>query len=159
MRIWLLRFLALNLAIGAIWFVWPFLKSEKIQALDQHQRLVTVVGHRNWKLTLALLAEDYHDSWDMKREEAVSVGHEFLQSFIVLNLEWKTASVTIAGNIATITGEIKVSGNGFGYSQEIINKVNNLHEPFVFVWRKDGWKPGDWRLVSLTQPELVGLQP
>lgn len=159
MRIWLLRILAVNLAISAIWFVWPFLKSGKTQALDQHQRLVSVVAHRNWKQTLALLADDYHDTWDMKREEAISVGHEILQSFIVLNLEWQTASITIDGNTATVSGMIKISGSGLGFTSEIINKVNNLHEPFIFIWRKDGWKPGDWRLVKLTQPELVGLKP
>ncbi|MCE9518721.1 MAG: hypothetical protein K8R87_04045 [Verrucomicrobia bacterium] len=159
MRTWILRILAINLVVSAVWFGWPFLKSAKSQALDQQQRLVSEVSQRDWKQTLALMAEDYHDTWDMKREEAVSLGHEMLQSFIVLNLEWKTSSVVMEGKIATITGKIKVSGNGFGFSQEIINKVNNLQEPFVFTWRKDGWKPGDWRLVSLTQPELSGAQP
>ncbi len=126
MRTWILRILAINLVISAIWFGWPFLKSAKSQALDQHQHLISIVAHRNWNQTLALMAEDYHDSWDMKREEAVSAGHEILQSFKVLNLEWMTASVAIAGNTATLTGFIIVSGKGFGFSPEVIYKVNNL---------------------------------
>ncbi len=159
MRTWLLRILVINLVISGIWLGWPFLKSAKSQALDQQQRLIGLVAQRDWKQTLTLLAEDYHDSWDMKREDAVSVGHEVLQSFLVLNLNWKTSSIVIVEKTATITGIIKISGNGYGFSQEIINKVNNLKEPFVFTWRKDGWKPGDWRLVSLMQPELSGWQP
>ncbi len=159
MRTWIFRILAINFVVSAIWFGWPFLKSARTQAFDQHRRLISSVAHRNWKQTLALMADDYHDSWDMKREEAVSAGHELLQGFLTLDLEWKPTSVSIEGKIATVTGLIRASGTGPGFGQEIISRVNNLREPFVFTWRQDGWKPGDWRLVTVQQPELGGAAP
>ena len=159
MRPWILRILAINLIVSAIWFGWPFLKSPTAQALAQHRHLVSLVAHRNWKETLALMAEDYHDAWDMKREEAVSLGHEMLQGFLMLDLEWKPSSVTLEGKTATITGYIKAGGSGAGFSSEVISRVNNLKEPFLFTWRKDGWKPGDWRLLSVKQSELGGGPP
>jgi hypothetical protein len=158
-RTWILRIVAINLVVSAVWFGGPFLKSSQTQALDQHERLVALVAHRNWKQTLALMAVDYHDAWDMNREEAVSLGHEVLQGFLMLDLAWKPTSVAQEGKTATITGFIKASGTGAGFSQEVVSRLNNLREPFVFTWRKDGWKPDDWRLVSVKQTELAGGQP
>lgn len=157
LRTWLFRIVALQAVLSLLWFAWPFLKSARSQALAQHERLVGHVAHRNWKLILALMAEDYHDAWDMKRDEAVSLGHELLQGFLVLNLDWKTTGVSVSGQNATITGHLKASGSGAGFSQEIINRLNQLRDPFVFTWRKESWKPGSWKLISVGQPELAGV--
>jgi hypothetical protein len=159
MRPWVLRVLAINLLVSAVWFGRPFLKSPGAQALDQHHRLLALVAHRNWKQILPLMADDYRDGWEMSREEAVSLGHELLQGFLTLDLAWRPSSVAVEGSVATVTGSIRVGGTGAGFSHEIISRVNNLREPFVFTWRRDGWKPGDWRLVSVRQPELADGHP
>lgn len=155
MRAWILRIVAANLVIGALWFGLPFLKSPATQALDQHLQLIHFAAHRNWTRAHPLLAEDYRDGWNMKRDEAISVAHEMLQGFLILDLAWKPTSISVKGRNAILTGSIKVSGSGAGFSSEIINRVNQLREPFIFTWRKDGWKPGDWRLVGVSQAELA----
>ncbi len=154
MRTWLPRVLAINLVIGAIWFAWPFLRSAETQALNQHRHLLDRAAHRDWTRVFALMAEGYRDDWNPTREEAVALGRELFQGFLVLDLQWQPSSVVRDGKTATVTGFIKAEGTGAGLSQEVINRVNRLRAPFVFIWRKDGWKPGDWRLVSVAQEEL-----
>jgi hypothetical protein len=154
MRTWLPRILAINLVIGAFWFGWPFLRSAETQVLNQHRQLLDRAAHQNWLKVFALMAEDYRDGWDMNREEAVSLGRELFQGFLMLELQWRPTSVVLEGKTATVTGFIKAGGTGAGLSQEIIGRLNRLQSPFVFSWRKDGWRPGDWRLVSVNQAEL-----
>jgi hypothetical protein len=159
MRTWILRLLILNAVIGVIWFGVPFLKSPATQALEQHARLLEFASHRRWERAVPLMAVDYHDAWDMKREEAIAIAMQMLQSFLTLDLQWQLSSVKMEGNTAIITGRMKVAGNGLPPSAEILNYINDLREPFVFTWRKDGWKPRDWRLVHVTQPELARFAP
>ena len=83
------------------------------------------------------------------------MAHQVLQSFFTLDLQWQLVTVKVEGKTALITGRIKATGNGAPPSSEILSRVNNLADPFVFTWRKDGWKPGDWRLVSVSQPDLA----
>ena len=154
MRTWLPRVLAINLVIGVIWFGWPFLRSAETQVLNQHRQLLDRAAHRDWTRLFALMAEDYRDDWNPTREEAVALGRELFQGFLVLALPWQPSSVVLDGKTAPVTGFSKAGGSGAGLSQEIIGRLNRLHSPFVFTWRKDGWKPGDWRLVSGAQEEL-----
>ena len=155
MRVWILRILALNLIMVALWFGVP-LKSPATQALKQQDRLIELAAKRKWTQAFLLFADDYQDDWDMKREEAISVANELFQGFLILDLEWKLSSVSKLEKTVVIKGFIKASGSGAGFSSETISRLNNLHEPFVFTWRKDGWKPGDWRLVGVAQSELAG---
>jgi hypothetical protein len=155
MRTWIIRIIVLDLIVTAIWFGVPFLKSPETQALEQHQRFIAFGGNRNWGRVLTLMSVDYRDAWGMKREEAVSLAHELLQGYIALDFQWQPQGVKVQGKTATVTGFIKASGTGGGFSAEIISRINALHEPFVFTWRKDGWKPGDWKLTGISQPELA----
>jgi hypothetical protein len=34
------------------------------------------------------------------------------------------------------------------------DEVNALREPFTMTWRKKSWKPWDWELIRVEQPEL-----
>jgi len=35
-----------------------------------------------------------------------------------------------------------------------MSRVAELKEPFSFTWRQVSWKPWDWKLVRVDQPEL-----
>lgn len=156
MRTWIIRLLLLNVVISAIWFGLPYLKSPATQALDQQQRLLDQAARRNWPKVLEILADDYRDAWEMKREEAIATAHEVFQGFLLLDFKMESPKVTVEGKTASVRCVVKVSGTGAGFSGEVVNRLNNLREPFVFHWRKDGWKPSDWHLVGVNQTELSG---
>lgn len=89
----------------------------------------------------------------------MNLAREMLQTFLVLNIDWTTDEITVNENIAKVRGHAKLSGSGVGFSQHIMDLVNQLSEPWVFTWRTDGWKPDDWKLLSLKNQELGGPLP
>ena len=159
MRKWIIRVIALNLILSALWFAWPCLQSKSSQVQARQEQIIKLAAKRNWALVTGMIAADYEDQWSMNRTDAVSLAHEMLQGFLMLEMQWTTSEVTVNGNIAKVRGHVKMTGSGGGFSNEITNRVNNMNEPWVFTWRTDGWKPGDWKLLSIKNQELGGPLP
>ena len=159
MRNWIVRIVALIVFYLLGSFAWPYLQSKSGQAQRRHEQIIKLAAKRNWDAVTEMLATDYEDQWSMSRVDSVNLAKEMLQAFLVLNIEWKTDEITVNENIAKIRGHAKLSGSGVGFSQTIMDTVNNLKEPWVFTWRTDGWKPDDWKLLSLRNTELGGPLP
>jgi hypothetical protein len=159
MKRFLLRLIVVALLITAAWQVWPFLQSPEGQARKRHMSLFETVSKRNWKAVPAYLAESYEDQWGQKGPEAVEVARELLAGFIILEIRWEPTEAGANDNIVKLRGHARMEGNGLGISQILMTKVNQLQEPWVFTWQKDGWHPSGWRLISITNKELenVGL--
>jgi hypothetical protein len=142
------------LGLVVLWFVWPYLQSDKRQAENIHRKFISLGADRNWNRAAQMMAPDYEDEWDFNREEAVQMASELMQGFLYLNIEWETTEITVNEGIAKVRGFAKMNGSGGGLSSEIIKKVNALEQPWVFTWRKESWKPNSWKLVSVRNEEL-----
>ena len=152
---WFLRISLASALISAIWFLIPFLQSAESQAKQQQEKLLDFAAHQNWKRVYLLLAQDYSDAWGMKRDEALNAAHEVLQSFIMVSFDWKLQSAARDGKTVTLTGTIHMTGSGATGSSLIVDHVNRIEKPWVFLWRKDGWKPGDWHLISIANADVT----
>lgn len=152
---WFLRISLASALISIVWFFIPFLRSAESQVKQQQANILEFVAHRNWPRVYLLLAPDYADAWGMKSDEAISAAREALLSFIMVSLDWKVQSVARDGKTVTLSGAIRMSGSGATGSSMIIDHVNRITKPWVCVWRKDGWKPGDWRLVSIANADVT----
>jgi hypothetical protein len=156
MRRWIIRLLILDLIISIIWFGWPFLQSSKTQVSKQQSALLRVIEKRKWPEINLLIAPDYKDQWDQSRDQSLSVMKQLLGGFFVFTIDMKSLEVSVDGKTAKASGTMKMTGSGAGVSAMVMDAVNKLNQPFSFTWRKDGWKPSDWKLVSIAQPELEG---
>lgn len=152
---WFLRLSLASALISAIWFFIPFLQSAESQARHQQEKIIEFAAHQKWARVYLLLAQDYSDAWGMKRDEAISAAQEALQTLIMVSFDWKLQSAVRDGKTVTLTGTIRMTGKGAVGSSMIMDHVNRITKPWVFVWRKDGWKPGDWRLVSIANPDVT----
>ncbi len=152
---WVLRISLASALISIVWFFIPFLRSAESQVKLQQANVLELAAHRNWPRVYLLVAPDYADAWGMKRDEAISAAREALLSFIMVSLDWKPQSVARDGKTVTLSGTIRMSGNGATGSSMIVDHVNRIMKPWVFVWRKDGWKPGDWRLVAIANADVT----
>jgi len=142
----------------AAWFFWPFLESPAAQVERQHKELIKLAGQRYWTEAKALLAEDYEDQWGSRRDDSIELARQVFSGFLALDLQWKTTEVSVNEPVAKVRGTVHIEGTGPS-AQVINNEVNRLKEPWVFTWRKDGWKPSDWKLVSVKNAELEGIIP
>lgn len=152
---WFLRISLVSALISTIWFIIPFLQSDETQAKNQQEKILKFAAQRSWPRVYLLLAQDYSDTWGMKRDEALNTARETLQSFIMVSFDWKLQSVSRDEKTITLTGTIHMTGNGATGSSMILDQVNRITKPWTFVWRKDGWKPGDWHLISIANDEVT----
>jgi hypothetical protein len=142
-----------------LFFVSPYLQSSETQARKQQEKFVQLGAKRSWEDVKKLLAADYHDQWKQKPADAVDLCSKVLQGFIYLKIDWKPIDATVKGNTVILRGTAHMSGSGGGISQIVMDTVNQVKEPWVFTWRKDGWKPSDWKLISVENKELPNEVP
>ncbi len=152
---WFLRISLASALISAVWFIIPFLQSAESQVQHQQKNIIELAAKRSWPRLNLMIAPDYSDAWGMKRDEALNAAHEALQSFIMVSFDWKQKSISRDGKTVTISCTIHMTGSGATGSSMIIEHVNRITKPWVFVWRKDGWQPGDWRLISIANTDVT----
>lgn len=153
-----IRILIPALTVLIVWLVWPYMLSSEKQVEKRHRDLMSAASRRSWLEASEMMAADYKDQWESNREDAVTTAREILSGFIILDLEWKHDSLTVIGNTAQVQGLMHMEGKGMGVSSMVMDRVNQTKKPWTFTWRKDGWKPTDWKLISVSNEELEGLK-
>lgn len=153
------RLLIPAIVVLLVWLAWPYLESPRAQVERRQRNIVAHAADRDWEAVRACLALEYEDQWSMNRTDAVALAEELLQGFIALDIEWTTAEITVNENIAKVRGTARLSGNGAGASLLVKERINQLVQPWVFTWRRDGGKPDDWKLLSLRNAGLGGPLP
>lgn len=154
-----IRILIPAAVVLVVWLLWPYFESTKAQVLRQHARVLALASDRDWEAVTESMALEYEDQWSLNRGDSVKLAEEILMGFITLDIEWTTTEVTINGNIAKVRGTAKLRGRGLGASQMVMDRVNEVKEPWVFTWRKDGSGPRGWKLLSLRNTGLGGPLP
>lgn len=141
-----------------VWLALPYMASPEKQVEKRQQDLIDGAARRSWREVEEMIAADYQDEWKQKREDAVGTARQLLSGFLVLDMEWKQESLTVTGNTAQAKGMVTMDGKGMGGSELVMNRVNQVKAPWIFTWRKDGPKPSDWKLISVSNEELAGMK-
>lgn len=113
------------------------------------------VEKRKWAAVEKRIAADYRDRWGFHRASLLESLPQGFRHFYVLEIKAESPQIDIQGKVATVKCRIRMDGRGTAIADEILNRVQGLKEPFVFTYRKQSWKPWDWKLESVDQPELA----
>lgn len=148
----LLRGLAVFLAAAALWTAFEVAPGRRL--IRCQERLLEAAGNRNWKAVRDFLADDYRDQWGHDRDQAIALASEALQNFLTLEITSEATSVRRDGPEAMISARLRLAGRGNAIGEEILSRANSLESHFQFAWKRKSWKPWDWKLVYLSQPEL-----
>jgi len=136
-----------------LWWGWGAFQADR-QLENRFRELVKVVEDRNWEKLRGFLADDYVDAWGNDRERTIELAGQGFQYFLVLGVEPEEPEFLIAGREATVRTGFEISGTGRGPAKIILSRAAGLKEPFEIGWRRESWKPWDWKVVSMSQPEL-----
>ncbi|MFN2508270.1 MAG: hypothetical protein ABR589_05810 [Chthoniobacterales bacterium] len=112
------------------------------------------VEEKEWTELEGFLAADYQDQWGQDRALVLSRLRELLRytrALRVQPLETLTRSTAEEGEWRA---RITVDGEANEVMLLIQQRINSLEEPFAFQWRRQSWKPWDWRLVRVSNPAL-----
>jgi hypothetical protein len=112
-----------------------------------------------------LLSEAYADRWGFTGEKIVGTIVDAGSQFMALVVTSGDQSIVFGEEgEATVTARLLLSGKPLGpIGNEVTRQINQLKEPFVFVWKKEGVLPSSWRLVSIDNAalpdDLYGYEP
>jgi hypothetical protein len=151
-RSWLVRGGAVLLGVVILWTAIEMMPGRRLAQCQES--LLKAAGDRNWKKFRAFLDDDFRSAWGQNRDEAVQQASEVLGNFLVLEILSEGTSVERNGRDATISARLRLRGKGNAVGEAIISHANSMESQFQFAWTRKSWKPWDWKLVSVNQPEI-----
>jgi hypothetical protein len=126
--------------------------SRQVRLHQEH--LLLAVGERNWRKVGDLVATDYRDRWQQDRKILLTRLPQFFQDFFVCGVLGGEPTMDWQGGACAVKSRIRFVGTGGPIAQFIIRQSEEQRQPFTFRWRHQSWKPWDWALVEVDQPEL-----
>lgn len=150
-----LRPLLLRIALGllivaGLWFAWwTFGRSPEAQIRAAQASLIAAVEDRDWDDVADLLAPDYTDIYGNTRETALQHGKKLFAGFYTLDITTDPTTVSAAKGQGVVRAMIRLEGNGIGYSQAVLGRVNQLNEPWIFHWSNPGRWPWNWHVTLI----------
>ena len=143
---------AVALVVLAGFLAWNW-QPEK-QAGIQTAHFLQAVERRNWEKVRAYLATNYTDRWGHDQALALEAAEQVFQQFLFLKVEHEIVSQAANRATGETRARVKISGSGGALAQIAMERVNGLREPFLFSWKRQSWKPWDWQITRIEQPEL-----
>jgi hypothetical protein len=138
--------------LAALWSRW-WLKPER-QIPRAQARLLSCIEKRDFSAMAGLLANDYRDRWQQDRVTVMERSREVFGQFAMLTIERGARGLHAESGNWFLAEAIRIEGLGGPLAMAARDAVNALREPFVTEWVQRSWKPWDWELKSVTQPEL-----
>jgi len=139
----------LGLALSAAWLWRP---ERQVRLHTAH--LLKAVEGRQWKKVDSFVADNYSDRWSHDKGFVMRASTEVFGQFLFLSIPGQTLQCDISGSTGLTRDRIKITGSGGPIAQIVMETVNRIQAPFVFTWERKSWKPWDWRLIRIDQPEL-----
>lgn len=102
----------------------------------------------------ALLADDYRDTWGHDKTFVQGKAREVFSQFATLDIEREERGLEPGGATWVLREKMSMIGIGGALAMAVRERVNRLQEPFVMTWRQQSWKPWDWQLTHVAQPEI-----
>ena len=140
------------LAAAALYAAWLWQPARQVRLHTAH--FLGAVERRNWEKVRSFVADDYSDRWGHDKEFVLREAREVFRQFLFLTIQNDPAPPALDGRDATITAPVRLAGDGSPIAQFVVEKVNTLHAPFTFTWRRADWRPWAWQLTRVEQPEL-----
>tara|TARA_R110002049_G_scaffold209868_1_gene380767 strand:- start:37 stop:522 length:486 start_codon:yes stop_codon:yes gene_type:complete len=148
--------LVLIFLLGSGWSAWwCFGRTPQSEILAAQEKLLTAVEKRDWERVLGMLTEDYLDEWGHDRQSAVQDGKQALAGFFTIDLETQITTLQATKDLGMVKMMIRMEGNGTGFSQFVVTKVNQVQEPWFFHWHKKGRWPWDWKVVQIHNEQII----
>jgi len=137
---------------AAIWLCW-WLQPER-QIPRAQSRFLSIIERRDFDAVAGMIAADYRDRWQQDRRAVVRHGREVFGEFVTLSISCEPRGLRMVSGAWLLSEKLTLGGIGGPLAMAARETVNALHSPFVMEWRRRSWKPWDWELKSITQPEL-----
>lgn len=98
------------------------------------------------------LADDYEDDWGHDKTRVLSRLKQVVPYARNGRLVAREETVQITGSEGEWRARIAIDAEGNELTAPLIGYVNGVSEPWRLQWRRESWKPWDWKLVRVSNP-------
>jgi hypothetical protein len=134
-----------------LWLTHLWSAEKQVQLHSEH--FLRQIENRNTDGAGSFVAANYHDDWGNDRALFLTRLRFVLNSVSRLTTQTDEPEITTASD-ATWKARIRINAAGTELAFEINRRINGLTTPFEFQWRRESWKPWDWKLVGIRNPSL-----
>ncbi len=140
------------LLVMLLWCAWLWQPDRQIRL---HQRnFLQAVESRNWERAAEFIDDGYSDRWGHDKAFVLREAREAFRQFIALDMQGEEVDLSRTSVGGTVLTRLSMRGRGGPVGEWVIARVNALHEPWRFEWKRGSW-PWNWTLVRMDQAELV----
>jgi hypothetical protein len=144
------------LFLGILWLASPHWDARSRLEVRQEQ-FFRAVEERRHRVLDGLVDERYRDSWGLGKLGLLRACDDLRRFFLVLGIRPLEPTSRIEGREGRYQARIRLEGSPAGPGALIRSEANRLETPFVFVWRRVGIFPWQWRLVGMENAGLTSL--
>jgi hypothetical protein len=149
------RHLVIVAASALVLFIWCLWLWQPARQIERHTRdLLESIEDKDWREMTDMMADDYSDRWGYDKATIVDRSKQAFAQFFILEVEGSGYEVEEENAIGTARVQISVTGRGGPLADIVMTRAAELKQPFAFTWRQASWKPWDWKLIRVDQPEL-----
>ncbi|MGI8890216.1 MAG: hypothetical protein ACR2G0_05455 [Chthoniobacterales bacterium] len=143
---------ALLSALAALWLAQLWDGEKQVRLHSEH--FLQQIEQRHWSKLGDFIATDYHDDWGHDQAEVLSRLRFVLRCFSSLTITPSRLQVSVVPPAGWWSAKVQLAGEGCEDAPQVTQRVNRLSEPFVLHWRRQSWRPWDWKLVRVSNPAL-----
>ncbi len=135
-----------------IWLAQLWSAEKQVRLHNEH--FLKQIEERRWSAAGDFISVNYHDDWGHDRSTVLNRLHLVLRAFTSLTITPANPQISTDPPAGWWSAKVRIAGGGSEFAPEIISRVNDLTEPFALHWRRESWRPWDWKLVKVSNPSL-----
>ena len=109
---------------------------------------------RDWSRVRALMDPAYADRWGYTRDTGIQEARQWLGQFFSLTITPSLSGDSLTPDGGTVTEQWRLDGTGTEAASMVVESANSAHASFTFQWKHASWKPWDWTLIRVDNPDL-----
>lgn len=116
--------------------------------------LLEALEQSDWEDAKSFIAETYQDQWGHDRALALSRLREVLQYTRELQIDAQETGFGLSAEEGTWSARIRIEAEPNEVTIYLKERVNVVEEPFELSWRRQSWKPWDWKLTRVSNSAI-----
>jgi hypothetical protein len=139
--------------VAGLFLVWLWRPEHQLQRHSEN--LLQTVAKKDWARFASFIGSDYQDQWGNDHALVLERTRELFRYVRTVQLTAVDPTVWTHKQSVYWKARITMSGDNGEIMAMIKERVNSLAAPFQLEWRRVSGKPWDWKLVRVSNAELV----
>jgi hypothetical protein len=136
-----------------LFLLWLWRPEHQLELHSQH--LLRALEKKDWARFGDFISYDYQDQWANDRARVLERTREVFRYVRIVRVTALAPAIWTTDQTGYWQARITIDGDNGEVMALIKERVNPLKSPFRLEWHHASSKPWDWKLVGVSNPDLV----